>query len=439
MRLLSFLPRFRKAARALAALEERESWPRARIEALQLERVNALWAGAAAHVPYYRRLAEAQRLPPRFAGLDEFRRLVPVLPRSAVHADVRAFLSARATAGSWHSSSGSTGAPTRFFWAHDAHREMLHAVYRFHASWGLDLFDPLVFFWGPDPRPGGPLRAAFAWLRRRLEDRLRQRLRLPAQYLASEDLRVHLARIGRFAPRGVYGLSKAVHLLAREAVEAGFACPSLRLVILTGEPPPPGGARAVEGAFGVPAVEEYGAVECGFIAGEAPDRTLRVREDRILLEALPRPDGRFDLVLTVLDNPSFPLIRYAIADVTDEPLRLPEHGFAVLHNVAGRDCDLLVSRSGRRLHPVNVDNLFEGDLGCGVRRYRVRQAADGAVLAEVEREERAGPPDAGAIRARLTQLVEGFPVRVEVVAALPAAPRGKHRVISSEMTAPLPG
>jgi phenylacetate-CoA ligase len=264
-------------------------------------------------------------------------------------------------------------------------------------------------------------------------------LRLPAQYLAPEDLRAHLARIRRFAPHGIYGLSKAVHLLAREAVASAFACPSLRLVILTGEPPPPGGRQAVEVAFGVPAVEEYGAVECGFIAGEAPDRTLRVREDRVLLETLPRPDGRFDLVLTVLDNPSFPLIRYAIADVTDRPLRLPERGFAILHDVAGRDCDLLVSRSGRRLHPVNVDNLFEGDLGRGVRRYRVRQAADGAVLAEVEPEGRAAAPDAGTIQARLGQLVEGFPVRVEVVCALPAAPRGKHRVISSEMAAPLPG
>ena len=71
MRLLRHLPRFRQAYRALGELEARERWSRPQVEAWQLERLNAVWAHARAHVPYYRRLAA--ELPPRFASLDEFR------------------------------------------------------------------------------------------------------------------------------------------------------------------------------------------------------------------------------------------------------------------------------------------------------------------------------------------------------------------------------
>jgi hypothetical protein len=46
MRLLQLLPRFRQARRELEALESREGWSRAQIEALQLERLNEVWAHA---------------------------------------------------------------------------------------------------------------------------------------------------------------------------------------------------------------------------------------------------------------------------------------------------------------------------------------------------------------------------------------------------------
>src|SRR5215204_2263387 len=117
MNLLSLIPRFRKAQRAMDALERREHWSRQEIEAFHLERVNELWRSASRHVPYYRRLAQELRLPPRFASLEDFKSLMPVLPKAPVRADRRTFLSDRAAPGVWHSSSGSTGVPMRFFWA----------------------------------------------------------------------------------------------------------------------------------------------------------------------------------------------------------------------------------------------------------------------------------------------------------------------------------
>src|SRR5205823_3806112 len=136
------------AARALGPLAQRESWPRSEIEVFQLERLNAVWGRAVAHVPYYRSLAAQARLPARSESLAEFRSVVPVLPRSAVQAGPANFLSERAEPGRWVWTSGSTGSPLSAYWGHEAHQEMLQARYRFHASWGVDIFDRAAFLWG---------------------------------------------------------------------------------------------------------------------------------------------------------------------------------------------------------------------------------------------------------------------------------------------------
>src|SRR5262249_54439403 len=139
----------------------------------------------------------------------------------------------------------------------------------------------------------------------------------------------------------LYAYSSAAYLLALEAEAGGFRCDPLRLTVLSAQPAFPSLVEAVKRGLRAPVAVEHGASECGLIAAQGPDRAPRVREDLVLLETLPRDDGRYDIVVSVLNNPSFPLLRYAIGDVSDAPLAVPGRGFAGLHNVAGRDNDLL--------------------------------------------------------------------------------------------------
>ena len=376
MKLMRYLPRFRRAYQELETLAVRESWSRSEIEAFQLDRLNAVWKDAIAHVPYYRHLAAEQDLPPRFSSLAEFRSVVPVLPKSAVRSQPRAFLSERAHRGHWEYTSGSTGTPMSTYWANDAHREMLCTKYRHHAMWGLDIFDRMAFLWGVGDANAPGLAGQMARLRTTLEDWLRNRIRLPAYYVGHDDLRDHLRRIAAFRPAAIYAYSKAAYLLALEAEAMDFHCASLRLIILSSETVYPRMIEKVEQSFGVPAIVEYGAVEGGIIAGEWPDRTLRVCEDLVLVETLPRNDGRFDIALTVLANPSFPLIRYSIGDITDAPLEVPARGPAILKNIAGRDCDLIISRSRRRIHGIRIEEVFDLEVkNRAIRRFRVHQGA----------------------------------------------------------------
>jgi phenylacetate-CoA ligase len=471
MTILRYLPRFRRAYRELQAFEDRENWSRAEIEAYQLERINEVWRQAVSHVPYYGQLQQQQRLPLQFGRLSEFCATVPVLTKQQVRDNPEAFLSKRAAAGAWHRTSGSTGTPMRVFRSRESHLEMLRARYRQFAAWGVDIFDRTAWLWGCRGVGQPGLSGHRARLQERVEDRLRNRLRLSAARLGPDDLRRHLQQLAGFRPAALYGLSRAVYLLALEANEMGFSCDGLKLVNLTGEAAYPYMVAAIERAFRAPAIMEYGSVECGYMAGASPDsldrdsnghagvcgdtegrsspsdrfdtpaglrsfpgtRALRVREDIVLLETVRREDGPFDIIVTILNNPSFPLLRYQIGDVVPGPLEFPERGFAVLPPVAGRDDDLLVTRTGRPLHAVTIDEIFEQQFGAAVRRYRVHQHADGRLNVAVELKAACRRFQATELQQRLSAAVDGFPVALEIVNAIPQTTAGKHRLVTSEL------
>jgi phenylacetate-coenzyme A ligase PaaK-like adenylate-forming protein/O-antigen/teichoic acid export membrane protein len=428
---LRHLPRFRAAYRELDTLQSHETWTRTEIEAFQLERLNGVWREAVGRVPHYRRQQASLALPTEFASLDEFRRAVPVLRAEAVRAGPREFLSETGRPGRWELTGGSTGLPARFYWAHAARLAMLRTMYRFLAQWGADIFDPMVYLWGHGASFAPGLRGWIARLGRPVEDRLRNRLRLSAYRTDPRQLRTYLDRIAAFRPLSIYAYSTSAALLAQEAEAAGFHCDTLKFVVLTAEPALPQIVRTVQRAFGTPAIVLYGSTDCGLMAHEWPDRTLRVREDRVILETLARNDGRFDLVVTVLDNPSFPLVRYAIGDVTDFPLETPDCGFAVLRNVAGRCNDLILSRAGRHVHPTLLNEVIECD--AAIRCYRVHQRADGSLSVALQLTGPGATVDTARLRKRIARLADGYPVAVEVVDAIPRTPAGKHRWIVSEL------
>lgn len=435
MPLLRYLPWFRNAAQALPRLEAREQWSRTEIETYQLERVNATWQVARRWVPYYRQLVSEHSLPPTWRSLEEYQNQMPVLSRVRMQSCSRQVLSDRAEGGHWSRTGGSTGEPLNIFWSNEAHAENMFARYRFLQLWGIDPLDPTVYLWGHAASFLPGWSGWFSRLRQPWVDWLRGRLRLSAYRLGTEDLREHLQRMISYRPRVFYAYSTAAALLAQQAQALGIRCDSLKVAILTAEPVLPHLVRTVEEGLGVPALNEYGSIDCGLLANEFPDRTLRVREDRLLMETLPREDGRYDIAVTLLGNPDYPLMRYALGDTTDQPLQKPEKGFAILSNVGGRVNDLLLTRTGRVVHSTAVDVLLELRGGEGLRRYTCRQRADGSLQVVIDNG--AGIEDIclEGIRTRLEELLEGYPVEVKVSDSLPGTAAGKHRWICSDLYA----
>ncbi|GAG46530.1 unnamed protein product, partial [marine sediment metagenome] len=153
--------------------------------------------------------------------------------------------------------------------------------------------------------------------------------------------------------------------------------------------------------------------------------------DVTLVETLPREDGMYDIAISVLNNPSFPMFRYLIGDITDAPLEKPLYGFSILKNVVGRNNDFIVSKSGQCMHPIRFDAFFKYESKF-IRRYRVCQRADGSLHIAVETD-KPQSLDIKNITQKIRDLVEGFPVNLDVVNTIPLTASAKHRPVTSEL------
>ncbi|MEM1445205.1 MAG: hypothetical protein AAGF84_04065 [Planctomycetota bacterium] len=360
---------------------------------------------------------------------------MPTLTSNELRQSPEIFLSESKRPGTWQRTSGSTGVPIRVFHDFGAHQLALQAKYRFHQVWGLNLFDRMAWLWSSDVVRNPGWSQCWAGYQQAWCDYMRQRIRLPASNLSRPDLRDHLRRISAFRPRGLYCFSRAGHLLAREAIDRGFRCDSLKVCIISGESASEQMIDEIGRAFRVPVVMEYGCVEFGYVAGEWPDGTLRVREDVVLVETVARADGRYDIVLSTLHDTSFPLLRYKIGDVADAPLSEPTTGFAVLPKVSGRDDDQVIARDNRVIGSTSIDALFEGEYFEAVRRYRVHQDASGELWVEVEPSNPSRLPNEFTIRSRLEQVLGGFTVHVKFADSVNQTEAGKHRVVTSDLYA----
>ena len=429
MRLIRYLPRFAKADRALAALAEHEAWSRDQIADYQLHAINALWKSAVASVPYYESLQRSRRLPSSFDDLEHFRESVPVLSKQAVRAQPELFRSRSAERGFWCRTGGATGAPMRVFWRQEAHLEMLRTKYRAYQMWGIDYLDRIAFLWGHSTffQPG--LKGKIARLRQPAEDYLRNRLRLSAYNVGPRHLSEYLQRLREFRPAAIYGYPSAVRLLAMQAKTESVQLPSVRVIAITGEPADAETIKVIEAAFGAPVMIEYGSVECGHIAHSWPDNSLRVREDVMHLETMPSDRTDYNLVVTPLNNSSFPLIRYAIEDLSTAELTIPDRGFAILRDVVGRSNDFLLTRDGDVVHSSRFDAMFKYQCK-NVRRFQVHQRAEGDIEISVESEQQGGVQTEGI--EQLVGEILGFRVHAQVVDQVPLTPAGKFRQITSD-------
>ncbi|WP_146517259.1 phenylacetate--CoA ligase family protein [Rubripirellula amarantea] len=337
--------------------------------------------------------------------------------------------------GRWHRTGGSTGDPTRVYWSHEAHREMLRAKYRMEQSFDVDFLDRKAFLWGHHGSfaPGWSGRMQ-RWSQS-ASDKFRSRLRLSAYRLGNDELDEHLARMQSFQPISLYGYSSAIYTLARHAAMRQVKVDSLRLCVLTAEPAPEFFLDTASAALGCQATIEYGSVECGLIASGYPDATLRIREDMVLVETIAQPSGLHAIVVTVLNNPSFPLLRYQIDDMACSPIVAPESGFTPISCVQGRDNDGLISRTGKHIHSMAIKHVLEADHR--IRRFQVIQQESGDLDVQIEPFDLNEKINTDRIEQLLSQLVDGFAVRTTLTKQLAGNLAGKHRwIVSKRLSRP---
>jgi phenylacetate-CoA ligase len=152
--------------------------------------------------------------------------------------------------------------------------------------------------------------------------------------------------------------------------------------------------RHIEGAFGCPVVNDYGASEAFSVAFECPHGWLHVNSDWIVLEpvdshghAAPPGTRSHSTLLTNLANWVQPLIRYDLGDsITVNPDPCPCGNPLPAIRVEGRRDDAIRLRTARgdtvTVCPMALSTIVEE--AAGIHRFQVVQRADRQIAVRFE-------------------------------------------------------
>ncbi len=134
--------------------------------------------------------------------------------------------------------------------------------------------------------------------------------------------------------------------------------------------------RYISNVFGCPVFQEYGCSEVDIIAFECPNGHYHLNSERLYIEFLPVISGKYEVIISDLDNRCMPILRYKLGDLVELKSKGCDCGlpFSGITRVVGRTSDRLVSLpDGTFFHAVKFSHLIEQACKRGwlVRQYRI--------------------------------------------------------------------
>ena len=333
-----------------------------KIRAVQHQRLEALLAHAAHRIPFYRR-----RVNPG-DGLDRF----PVLTKN----DLRIYFQQLKTSGlmwssrhrrsgsaySWTEvrSGGTTGIPVTVI--HDREFRDRGRASRLFSKYlcGFPYGTPYYYLWGSTAE----LKDQTENLVKRVDQHLSGMAPLNAFRMDETRCRAYLQRMVE-APRDyLMAYVDAAESLARFARRLNLTIPHFRSVMACAGTVYEGNRRILTESFGGKVHNKYGSRECTDMVCENTAGELLIYANHVLLEVVddhnrPVAEGQSGRILvTLLGNLSFPLIRYEIGDMA---IQGSVHGqtspFPTLRSIEGRRSDFITSTSGDYISPVLIRHL----------------------------------------------------------------------------------
>jgi phenylacetate-CoA ligase len=417
-------------------MDQSQWWPREKLEALQLARLQALLQDAYRNVPYYRaKLDEAGMAGGKIASLSDLGR-VPLLSKQLIRANSERLKSTQARGLARFNTGGSSGEPLIFWIGKERVSHDVAAKWRATRWWGVDIGDPEIVVWGSPIELGAQDRL------RVLRDAVFRTHLLPAFEMSPRKLDEFVDTLRTVRPRMVFGYPSSIGLIAEHAAKHGRRLDNLgtKVVFVTAERLYDHQRSAIERAFACPVANGYGGRDAGFIAHQCPDGGMHITAEDIIVEIVDGagkvlPLGREgEVVVTHLATRDFPFIRYQTGDVAvlDERNCTCGRGLPLLKEVQGRTTDFVVASDGTIMHGLALIYVIR-DIP-GVENFRIVQES----LQETRVQLVTG---ANFAEERVRQIEQGFKqrlgqdvnVRIEQVAQIPREPSGKHRYVVSRV------
>ena len=419
---------------------QKKQWlPAARLQEVQDQRLRALLACAANNVPYYEELFRKLDLNVRDLRSAADLPFIPFLSKEIIRQNLARMQNRRTRRVRKFSTGGSTGAPLVFFLGPTRVSSDVAARMRAESWFGVASTDTEVAIWG------SPVELSKQDRLRELRDRILRTRLLSAFEMNSETMTRYLDEMERAGCRRVFGYPSSIALLCEHAnrQKRDLRKLGVKAVFVTAEYLYDHWRSTIEEAFGCPVGNGYGGRDSGFVAHECPAGGMHITADRLIVEIVDeqgrqQPVGQSgEIVVTNLDTPEMPFIRYRTGDVGALSARSCPCGrtLPLLERVEGRKTDFIVSPDGRLMHGLSLIYVIR-EL-TGIEEFSITQKRLTSFEVEIVRGQQYDPAHEGRIREGFSRRLRA-PVAVQVRYPNAIAPTasGKTRHVISEISPP---
>jgi len=436
-----------RAGRRLAELRRMAAAPPEAVAAVSRKKLQELLKWATARIPYYRALGLAGDC----ARLEDF----PVLTKAKVRENFLELMTPelraqyqsrrRPAAYGWTEvrTGGSTGQPTTVI--HDARlRDCGRAARAFSQELcGFPFGTPYFKLWGSlqDIMQAGDSYVG------RLTRLLAGERQLNAFRMDEQRMQEYLDFMGRDKARHMMAYADCAEALARFAKRCGLKVKPLESVMCCAGTLTPAARKLIGEVFQARVHNKYGSRECAEMACECSEGGMHIYAPFVHLEVVdergkPAQPGQLGRILvTLLENYSFPMIRYEIGDLGALAAGRCSCGcsFPLLERVEGRTVEALRTRAGDYVSPLYVIHLLGVVRNPGyVKRFQLEQRQVNQFRLKLETEPGAPSEAATALGSALGSdlgAVIGEPcqVEVELTERIPESPSGKFLPVISRV------
>lgn len=345
------------------------------LDKMQLQRLSRFLKHSFTTVPYYRELLKQLGL-----GLSDVQATadlekLPFLDKNIIREKLEYLKSSEAVTVQKFSTGGSTGTPLTFYLGSTRVSSDVAARCRAEGWWGVRLGDREFVIWG------SPLELTKQDRWRGVRDRLFRTKLLSAFEMSPAVMDAYIDDMQRHGCRRVFGYPSSIALLCEHARKRGRDLRSLgvRAVFVTAEFLWDHWRQSISETFGCPVANGYGGRDSGFIAHECPRGGMHISSDRMIVEIITdegrraQPGELGEIVVTHLDTPEMPFIRYRTGDMGALSDKLCACGrtLPLLERIEGRKSDFIVAPDGRVLHGLSL--IYVVRAINGIEQFRITQ------------------------------------------------------------------
>jgi phenylacetate-CoA ligase len=358
---------------------------------LQFERLEKLVWSSYLSVPYYRRIFQERGIHPKdIQDLHDIEK-IPLLTKSEVSTNMYMDLfSENHIKNQMHriSTSGSTGQPFTVY-ADRQQLEVRFATTLRSLEWtGWQFGDKQMRLWH---QKIGMNRTQF--IKEKLDAAILRRRFIPAFEITEDSIQNLVAQFNKYQPVLIDGYAESLNFLSTYINQGGKLEFSPKGIMSSAQMLTTNTRQQIETGFGCKVFDKYGAREFSGIAYQCGDSATNyhVMDESYIVEILkdnkPAKPGEIgEIVITDLNNFSFPLIRYRIGDLAkavDNQLKCGcGRGLSQIGEIQGRTQALVFCANGRWLPGTFFAHFFK-DYEYLVRFFQVIQEQKGSFVLKI--------------------------------------------------------